>query len=689
MKRALALLALACVVPAHAIDRIRLRAASIAAADMRLAEVDATLRIAGTKRSTLELRAARAQLPKDMEARTGTLSALHLQCTNPVVREPLFDCPAFDVQAQSTRWSAVHLNGKASYHIDSGAFAVTGGGMQFASAPLAFTVTGDAAGMQAQLTLNGLQLAEAKELLIAQQLPVPAQLTFTGRGSLEARIVQQGERSTAAVRLSMDDAGFQNADFTQIGEKLAITAEATADLASTPVTFELKLAGTRGQALAGPVLLDFDRNPLQLTASGSYSPETLLITALRSQQRDMATMTGSAQLALAPFAIRTATLHATDIRFPAAYVSYLQITLATTPFNQLTASGNAEMNIELRDNQPTALDLALKDLAFSDASRSLKVDGVNSELHWTAARTGAPQPSWLSWENSQGWGVIGARTRLDFLTQDRGFRLTKPARLPFFDGALLINAMSAEQIGSDTVSGAFDAVIEPISVGPIARAMGLPEFAGKLSGRIPGLTYKDKVLSMQGNLEADVFNGHVVASNLRVREPLGAWPRLYGDIIARNLDLQLITSTFEFGSITGKLNVDLTGLETFNWSPVAFDLVMATPPGDRSKHRISQRAVQNLSDIGGGGGGVTAALQSGFLKFFDDFGYERIGLACRLRNDVCQMSGAGAAKSGFYIVKGKGLPRIDIIGNNQRVDWPVFMGQVRDAVRNPQGIELR
>ena len=41
-------------------------------------------------------------------------------------------------------------------------------------------------------------------------------------------------------------------------------------------------------------------------------------------------------------------------------------------------------------------------------------------------------------------------------------------------------------------------------------------------------------------------------------------------------------------------------------------------------------------------------------------------------------------RSGFYIVKGAGLPRIDIIGNNQRVDWPRFMSQVADALSNPR-----
>jgi len=134
--------------------------------------------------------------------------------------------------------------------------------------------------------------------------------------------------------------------------------------------------------------------------------------------------------------------------------------------------------------------------------------------------------------------------------------------------------------------------------------------------------------------------------------------------------------------------VDVLGLETFGLTPTTFDMKLATPAGDRSRHRISQRAVQSLSNIGGGGGGVASALQSGFLRFFEEFRYNRIGLACKLRNDVCEMSGAGPARegTGFYIVKGSGLPRIDIIGNNRRVDWPVFMSQVVSAMKNPGDI---
>ena len=87
--------------------------------------------------------------------------------------------------------------------------------------------------------------------------------------------------------------------------------------------------------------------------------------------------------------------------------------------------------------------------------------------------------------------------------------------------------------------------------------------------------------------------------------------------------------------ITGRLSGRIVDLETFGWMPEAFDAFLYTPPDDDSKHRISQRAVTNLSSIGGGsGGGVAAALQGGFLKFFDDFRYDRLGFelqACERR----------------------------------------------------------
>jgi hypothetical protein len=145
----------------------------------------------------------------------------------------------------------------------------------------------------------------------------------------------------------------------------------------------------------------------------------------------------------------------------------------------------------------------------------------------------------------------------------------------------------------------------------------------------------------------------------------------------RNLDLEAVTGTFSFGMITGRLHADVRNLELFRWAPVRFDTRLYTPPGDKSRHLISQRAVKNLSNIGGSGGGVAAALQSGFLRFFENFRYSRLGLSCRLENEICEMDGIEPQKGdAYYIVKGSGLPRIDIIGNAHRVSWKRLVSQL-------------
>ena len=122
---------------------------------------------------------------------------------------------------------------------------------------------------------------------------------------------------------------------------------------------------------------------------------------------------------------------------------------------------------------------------FRDDARELRVTGVDSELYWSAGATGPPRPSFLSWESAQGWGFLGAKSRVDFLASDRDFRLLEAARLPLFDGALIVNALAVEHAGQPDMAGDFDAVIEPISVAPIAKAMGWPEFSGRLSWRAP------------------------------------------------------------------------------------------------------------------------------------------------------------------------------------------------------------
>ncbi len=68
-----------------------------------------------------------------------------------------------------------------------------------------------------------------------------------------------------------------------------------------------------------------------------------------------------------------------------------------------------------------------------------------------------------------------------------------------------------------------------------------------------------------------------------------------------------------------------------------------------------------------------------FMGFFKEFSYRRLGIACRLRKGICEMDGVAPAEQGYYIVKGGGIPRIDVVGYNRRVDWDTLIQRLKNV----------
>jgi len=73
------------------------------------------------------------------------------------------------------------------------------------------------------------------------------------------------------------------------------------------------------------------------------------------------------------------------------------------------------------------------------------------------------------------------------------------------------------------------------------------------------------------------------------------------------------------------------------------------------------------------------SLQNRLIGLFDEFRYRRIGIACRLQNQVCRMSGLSPSGAGFTIIEGAGIPRLNVVGFNREVDWPTLVERVTEA----------
>jgi len=552
---------------------------------------------------------------------------------------------------------------------------------------------------QGELKMSDVPLAKLMELAAALSLPVDG---WSAEGSVGLSVEARG--SGTRLRMARIDAGVSaltaNNDSGSIAsDQLAMRLHGRLhgdDRAADTMHFTAQVESGVGQAYVQPLFLDFGAHALAVQARGSFAPgRSLRIDRFAWTHADVAQASGEARIDFdARPALRSMRLALAGLHFPGAYESYFQPLLLDTNFKSLRTSGRVEGHLLIEDGAPREIAVILDELGVDDGRQGFVLEGLAGQVNWgapsMAPASATPLPaSHLQWRSGAVFGLALGGGALAFVASDRQLRLLRPARIPVLDGAIDVESFRMRHAGSAGMAFLIDAQLEPVSVTELCRAFGWPEFGGRLGGKISKLRLRDGVLTLGTTLRAQVFDGEVTVADLRLEEPFGQWPRFYSNIALDNLDLELLTRAFSFGRISGRLSGAIDGLQLFNWIPVAFDARLYTPEHDRSRHRISQRAVQNIGSIGGGGAGVAAALSSGVMRFFDDFNYDRLGVSCRLHNDVCTMGGVEARADGtYYLVKGRGLPRIDVIGSSHRVDWPRLVRQL-GAVTQSEGPVVR
>lgn len=620
---------------------------------------------------------------------TGPLSAVSIDCVELAISGDLLSCESGRLSGtlgslggQDTRFSArTQADGSLKMHLD--AVALAGGRAKM-------DLWLDGAAWKLDSSLSEIDLA-AMTKVAAPWFELPEGFTAAGRASGRVHATGRNDdlRTTdadlAIARLDFADAAGALAGEAVAGElKIKLVADRSGDFVT-----DGRLTLTGGQAYSDPIFLDFGAHRMNVDFSGLLSSDASQFVAHEfSLAHDgVASVSGSATLDLfGETMLQDAILAISNLELATALPVYVQPYLIETSLKDLEGLGRVHGELDVAAGLPSRAVLTFEEVTLDSQTGSLSVSGLGGTLNWfdDSSRSELAGQidddsfrSRMAWQSASLWGIEIGAVELPFTTTGRHFRLLEPKLLPIFDGGLAIETLRVRHAGTDQMYLRFDAEVRPISVALLSRALGWPEFSGTISGSIPDLQLSQGVVTLGGNLEASVFDGRVVVRDLRLRDPLGKFPRLHASIDIENLDLKLVTNTFSFGMITGRLSGRVEDLETFDWMPESFDARFQTPPDDRSPHRISQRAVTNLSSIGGGsGGGVAAALQGGFLKFFDSFSYERLGLSCRLANDVCTMRGVESTAGGYYIVKGAGLPRINVIGSQSRVAWTRLVRQL-------------
>ena len=562
----------------------------------------------------------------------------------------------------------------------------------------------DIAGGEWRVNLNNASLAR-----IAPLLPAPS-------GAAAASIRPTAGRVTGTLRygparidadLRVSEAAFADSSGLRAGEKLQGRGTLDATRAGMAWNWQAALQWDQGAVFWDPLYIVQESGVPghRFSARGTQAGGRVTVEQAVLDWHGLGQLTGSAAFAIGDPALGQPSvaiptkdsppdkdspsnrfvLSAHDLQLAGLRALLPQTWLDQHALGDLTLKGTADFSLRGAAGEIAEATLRLADASFNAPQRGLALERL--DMQWTHAPA-APQPQPFTFNldalrvRDLAFGPIRASG------ESRGGRLHIPSLVvPLLDGFL---GLSDINIGRDAFG--LQGALTPVSMEKLTAALGWHPLGGQLAFVLPQVKYSASTMAVDGALLFKLFGGDASVEAIRLENPFGRTPQLTADLHLKRLNLEEMTGAVKFGRITGFVDVAVEGLVMENWQPVSMDARVVTSEGAFAK-RISQRAVQNISSIGGAGAG--AAIQRSFLGFFETFGYERIGLSCRLRNGVCLMgdgtpsppgasaqAGAGAesASGSFTLIKGGGLPAVNVVGYNRFVGWQELLDRIKAVI---------
>ncbi len=611
---------------------------------------------------------------------THKIDKLHLSCPEFELLTSSVDCPAGQLSFRHNNIMADSLTATFHYEFRTRELSINVNKVPIAAGQvnLKFKLSNNR--WQINNRLDDINLAEFSSLLKEMGL---SSSTLDQQGLISGQLDLSGNNNTGLNsmkwQLLATVAGYSNAEGTQAAEALQMASKGLAKQQKDKWLIQASLTAEQGMLYTEPVYLEFSPpQPLSISVDMHWNPRTseARFQSLEVEQPGIihTSLNGMLQLK-SDVPVQQLELDIHQGTLPGLYTTWLQPWLAGSLLEKLETDGRIKGHLSIQNGNMQAVALQLDAVSLQQPDGQFNIRRLSSDIHWDTADN--VQVSRLSWQAASFYRLQFGTAELALETGAHHLQLQAPLTVPLFDGELQVDEFKLD-VSDGKLSWLLDGMLTPISMQSVSTALGWPLLSGTLSGMIPHASYKNHELTLGGILLVQVFDGDITVHNLRVLDPLGTVPRLWADIKLEHLDLKTLTRTFSFGRIEGRLQGHVNDLYMEVWQPVSFDAAFATSSEDSGRRRISQRAVDNISNLGGTG--VAGAVSRSFLRFLEDFPYKALGIRCRLENGVCHMGGVGPARTGtgYYLVEGRWLPpRLDVVGYSDEVDWRSLLERLK------------
>jgi len=479
--------------------------------------------------------------------------------------------------------------------------------------------------------------------------------------------------------MNLSGGAFHNASFTfaseSLEQKLAFEGRYNSSRQDMEFTADLDLS--KGESLWNQYYVDWTRSPFQLKMSGIYriplnrlddlSMETSLFSEGKINVQGVLSFQDPYLLDLKILGSRL------DLGSLYAFLSQGQ------PVEELALAMGGDVETEIRfrkEKESLSLDgsLWVKDGSVKNRDQSLLIDGIQVEIPFHLQNPNQDDDEKEEQYLKKGYFRIGQfKTpvlslepfQLNLQAGKNRF-IFEPLTLGIFGGQVILGR-SVFTLGPEpaNVKGTLSFSLKDLDLSKLPFNSEQFSLEGTVQVDLPRVELNPEEVLTEGKAEVNIFDTTIHVENIGVTKPFTKNRTIFCDVRFDDLSLEKLTNAIPFGKVTGNLRGEVKDLAISYGQPERFIMLLESVRKKGVSQKFSLGAVNDLSIISSGEGSALSP-NKGFARFVSEFGYEKIGIYCSLKNDNFTLRGTIREKGIEYLVKRSWLFGISVVNKKPK-----------------------
>jgi hypothetical protein len=478
--------------------------------------------------------------------------------------------------------------------------------------------------------------------------------------------------------INLSGVGFHNESFTFASESLHQKAVFKGKYNSLKqhMAFSVDLDLSKGESLWNAYYVDWSQSPFQLKMSGVYYiplnklDDLSMETSLFSEGK----INVQGSLSFQEPSLIDLSISATKLSLGSLY-SFLS---QGQPIEEyaLDFGGDAEAIVRMRmENGGLSLDgqFWIKDGSVKNEDKNLLIDGIQADIPFyyenpakeSNGENSTVKDGYFRVDKFETPTLNLAPFQLDIHAGKNGFML-EPLTLDVFDGkAILGRSVFSIDPELPSISGILAFSLSDMDLSKLPVQSEQFNLKGAVQMDFPRVELTPDEIITEGKAELQMFDTSIFVENMHFTKPFTKNRTISCDVKFEDLNLEMLTDSIPFGKVTGILKGEVKDLAISYGQPERFILSLESIKKKKVPQKFSVGAVNDLSIISSGEGSAVAS-NKGFTRFISEFGYEKIGIYCSLKNDMFTLRGTIREKGVEYLVKRSWLFGISVVNKKTR-----------------------